>query len=324
MPEAPAGSARPNLPPRPGSRAARTRAVPAPSARRRARPSPAQAGVLRRRRLWLASGATAVVVVAIAALLATYGTSSSGDKGSTKPAQGTFAVSAPVLQPLAAVPAQALLAAARAHPTAAAAPTPLPAGAPALTLGGKPEVLYIGANYCPYCAAQRWPLFMALSRFGTFTGLQGTTSSSTDVNPSTPTLTFYRAQYHSAYLAFVAVETHGNIALPSGAYPVLSTPTQAQAALLAKWDAPPYVPAGAAGGIPFVDLGGRSVFVGSQYDASALAGLNFDRAVSQLAAGQTTTARAARAAAGYLVRDLCRLTGDRPAGTCAGAKGFGP
>ncbi len=323
MPEAPAGSARPNVPPRPGG-AAKSRAAPAPRAKRRARPSPTRTGALGRRRLWLASGATAIVVVVIAALLAAYGTSASSNKGSARPAQGTFALSAATLQPLATVPAQTLLAAARAQPAAAAAPTPLPAGAPALTLSGKPEVLYIGANYCPYCAAQRWPLFMALSRFGTFTGVQGTTSSATDVNPSTPTLTFYRSQYHSAYLAFVAVETHGNIALPSGAYPVLATPTPAQASLLARWDVPPYVPAGAAGGIPFVDLGGRSVFVGSQYDASALAGLNFDRAVSQLAAGQTKTARAARAAAGYLVRDLCRLTGDLPAGTCAGAAGFGP
>ena len=27
----------------------------------------------------------------------------------------------------------------------------------ALTNGNKPEVLYIGADYCPFCAAERWP-----------------------------------------------------------------------------------------------------------------------------------------------------------------------
>ena len=26
-----------------------------------------------------------------------------------------------------------------------------------LTLNGKPEILYMGAEYCPYCAAERWP-----------------------------------------------------------------------------------------------------------------------------------------------------------------------
>src|SRR5215471_17073708 len=39
-------------------------------------------------------------------------------------------------------------------------------GAP-LTSGGKPEMLYIGAEYCPYCAAMRWSMAVALSRFGT-------------------------------------------------------------------------------------------------------------------------------------------------------------
>jgi hypothetical protein len=32
-------------------------------------------------------------------------------------------------------------------------------------------MLYIGAEYCPYCAAERWPLVMALSKFGTFSNL---------------------------------------------------------------------------------------------------------------------------------------------------------
>src|SRR3954453_11949453 len=30
---------------------------------------------------------------------------------------------------------------------------------------GKPQVLYIGAEYCSTCAAQRWSLIAALSRF---------------------------------------------------------------------------------------------------------------------------------------------------------------
>ena len=61
------------------------------------------------------------------------------------------------------------------------APAPSPAQAPAklqggtpLTQDGKPKVLYIGAEYCPYCAAQRWALAVALSRFGTFDKLART------------------------------------------------------------------------------------------------------------------------------------------------------
>src|SRR5438874_585634 len=61
-----------------------------------------------------------------------------------------------------------------------------------LTKDGKPEVLYIGDEYCPYCAAERWAMAVALSKFGTFTGLRGIRSSSSDAFPSTPTLTFYK------------------------------------------------------------------------------------------------------------------------------------
>src|ERR671920_169425 len=39
-------------------------------------------------------------------------------------------------------------------------------GAPALTFDGKPGVLYVGAEYCPFCAAERWPFVVAMTRFG--------------------------------------------------------------------------------------------------------------------------------------------------------------
>ena len=35
-----------------------------------------------------------------------------------------------------------------------------------LTAQGKPEVLYIGAAFCPYCAANQWAMIVALSKFG--------------------------------------------------------------------------------------------------------------------------------------------------------------
>ena len=57
-------------------------------------------------------------------------------------------------------------------------------GQPALTSGGKPEILYMGAEYCPYCAAERWAMVVALSRFGTFSNLHLIHSSSADVYPT--------------------------------------------------------------------------------------------------------------------------------------------
>ena len=78
-------------------------------------------------------------------------------------------------------------------------------GQPELTLDGKPELLYMGGQYCPYCAAERWAIAAALSRFGTPSGLRFIHSSPTDSYPDTPALSFDRARYASKYLAFVPV-----------------------------------------------------------------------------------------------------------------------
>ena len=67
---------------------------------------------------------------------------------------------------------------------------------------GKPLVVYVGAEYCPYCAAERWVMVMWLSRFGTFKNLSEIQSSSTDVCPNTDTFTFYKSSYSSPYIDF--------------------------------------------------------------------------------------------------------------------------
>jgi hypothetical protein len=119
-------------------------------------------------------------------------------------------------------------------------------GKTVLTDAGKPLIVYLGAEYCPYCAAERWAMVAALSRFGTFTNLGQTHSSSTDVFPDTPTLSCHGASYTSQYLAFQGVEMQSNQPQGNG-YAPLDTPTAAQQQLLKTYDAPPYVPANAAG-----------------------------------------------------------------------------
>ena len=43
-----------------------------------------------------------------------------------------------------------------------------------------PVVFFYGAEFAPYAAAERWPLILALSRFGTFHRLGLMQSSSDD------------------------------------------------------------------------------------------------------------------------------------------------
>src|SRR5579859_4362026 len=80
-----------------------------------------------------------------------------------------------------------------------------------LSSGNKPEVLYVGTEFCPYCAAESWSLIVALSRFGQFTGLRTSRSPSFDDIPPIDGWTFYGSSYTSGYLAFAPVETHSNV-----------------------------------------------------------------------------------------------------------------
>jgi thiol-disulfide isomerase/thioredoxin len=184
-------------------------------------------------------------------------------------------------------------------------------GRPPLTKDGKPYVLYVGAEFCPYCAAQRWPVIIALSRFGSFAGLAPAHSSPNDVNPSTPTWTFRSASYTSQYLTFDGVETSDVDDKP------LQKLTPEQKDLVKTYDAAPYVPENAAGGIPFVDLANQYVVSGSSYDPSVLAGLTQDQIVAQLADPNSKVAKAVLPVANRFTAALCAITDNKNTAVCS-------
>jgi Domain of unknown function (DUF929) len=187
-------------------------------------------------------------------------------------------------------------------------------GGTPLTSGGKPEVLYLGAEYCPFCAAQRWAMVNALSRFGTFTGLTTSHSSSTDSDPNTPTWTFYKSTYKSDYLAFTPVEETGNTATSSGSYPTLQTPTAAQAALAQAYDPG----TGGGGAIPFIDLGNKYVQVGnlSPLSPTLLAGKTWSQVAAAMNDPTSAIGKAEIGNANYMTAGLCTLTKNLPATAC--------
>lgn len=191
-------------------------------------------------------------------------------------------------------------------------PNPLKplSGAPRLTgASGSPELLYVGADYCPYCAAERWSLVAALSRFGTVSGLRLMTSSSSDVYPDTATFTFETSRFSSPSLSFVPIETATRDRQP------LQTPTAAQEQILATYDAPPYSPS--AGGIPFLDFGGRFVAVSSGYIPTVLSGLTWEQIATDLRSPTSPQARAIFGNANWISAGLCEMTGDQPSSVCA-------
>lgn len=180
-------------------------------------------------------------------------------------------------------------------------------GAP-LTSAGKPEMLYIGAEYCPYCAAMRWSMAVALSRFGTLTPLHGIHSSSTDVNPNTATLTFYKTGYHSKYLSFTPVEVQTVSRAP------LQTPTQAQNAVWAK-----YEPDANTRGYPFIAFSNKQVMKGPIYDAAVLQGKSWSQIAAALQNPASPVAQSVNGAANYITGAICQMTNNQPANVCNSA-----
>ncbi len=293
---------------------------------------PRQSGARRaemRNRMLLAGGAIVVVVAVVLAFVLLGGKSpashpaassspsghSSASATATPSAGGPTAPTGSALAQLIAttttVPAATLDAVGAGQVSA----RPTSVSGPALTSGGKPEMLYLGAEFCPYCAAERWAMVVALSRFGTFSGLAATHSAAQDgagnsePYPNTPTWTFAAAHFTSKYLTFTPVELYTNIPDPSnGAYTTLQTPTSAQVALIDKYDGP--------GDIPFIDFGNKYVIVGASYDPGVLAGLTWSQIAADLHNPDSPVAKAVLGTANYITAAICSLTGDQPASAC--------
>jgi hypothetical protein len=265
----------------------------------------------RRRRTVIAGAAVAVVLLALGTLVVVRVV---GHRTAGPPAAASSKAPDEVTAALANVPATVL------DTVGTATVTTLPktiTGEAVLAESGKPLVLYVGAEYCPFCAAQRWPTVVALSRFGTFTGLGVTRSATADVYPNTATVTFHGSTYTSDYLTFQGVETATN--QPAGnSYAPLDTPTAAQRDLLKKFDAPPYVPADAAGSIPFIDFADQAVISGASYNPQLLAGKTAAQIAAALSDPTSAITKAIVGTANAFTTVLCHLTKGQPTTVCTG------
>jgi len=174
---------------------------------------------------------------------------------------------------------------------------------PLLTSNGKPEFLYIGADYCPYCAAERWSIIVALARFGTFTGLEYMLSADApEASPDTSTFSFVHATYSSQYITFVSVELQDRNKNPQ------QSVTSDEQAIWSRYD-PSY-------GIPFIDLGNQYTYTSSQFLPNVINGLTWNQIGSQLDTPTSAIARSIDGAANRLITALCKINGGSPASVC--------
>jgi Domain of unknown function (DUF929) len=270
-----------------------------------------------RNRILIVSGSVVVVVAVVLAFVLVKANSKT--PASTSSANGpTGTALAAVVKDTTTVPASTLNSVGTGSGV-----TGLPikvSGASALTSNGKPEMLYMGAEYCPFCAAERWGMVVALSRFGTFKNLSTTHSSSSDEFPNTPTWTFYKSSYTSKYLTFSSVEEQTNkLASGSQSYTTLQTPTSAQEALLEKYDAPPYVSSQSKGAIPFIDIGNKYIISGASYSPQVLQGKTWSQIATALKSPSSPIAKAIDGTANYITAAICKMTGNQPASACTPA-----
>ena len=204
-----------------------------------------------RRRLLLAIGAVSAVVAIVATLVTL--------KLTAAPAHLTASESAApagVTRQVTTVPAGVLDQASPGQ--VATALRQVPAGGPPLTIDGKPGIVFVSEESCPFCAAERWSLAVALSHFGSWSQLGVTKSAATDVFPNTATLSFRTAGYQSTRLTLRTTELTDNAGHPLQALSALDRQ------VIDRYDVPPYVnSADQSGAVPFLDIGNRYVLAGA-------------------------------------------------------------
>jgi preprotein translocase subunit SecG len=176
-------------------------------------------------------------------------------------------------------------------------------GLPALTSGGKPEVLYIGAEFCPYCAIERWALYESLSRFGSFSNVGEVRSATDDGNYAS--LDFYKSSYTSKYLTFTSVENEDR------SHNILQKTTTAQNKL---WST---ISKGSEG-FPFIDFGNKYAIAGNApLDPSVLGTMNQSQIAAQLNNPKSKVAQEIDGGANDITAAICSLTNNQPSTVCS-------
>ena len=172
--------------------------------------------------------------------------------------------------------------------------------------GGKPVVFFMGGQFCPFCAADRWSFVKATSRFGTWTGLHSLHSKAgTDGFGGIPTYDLTQATYQSDVLALQVREVADVEGNP------LQSLTSAQQALVNQFDR--------GGAIPFTIAGGAAgeYKVELAYSPGLLDGQGFDSLRAAVDGDANTPAsRAINASADALTALICKLTAGQPAAVC--------
>jgi uncharacterized protein DUF929 len=179
---------------------------------------------------------------------------------------------------------------------------------PVYSSNGKPILVFVGANYCEFCAVQRWSLIMALMRFGSFTtlitsngnvsSLEYMHSSAADFNYATFTLS--ASSYHSNYLVFQPFEVYdrsGNTIATLPANYTSGFHTQGQASF------------------PFLNFADKYYISGALLQPVILGTKNQTQIIASIEAGDALGTQI-KQAANVITAVICKITDNNPSSVC--------
>jgi hypothetical protein len=173
-----------------------------------------------------------------------------------------------------------------------------------------PVVFFYGAEFAPYAASERWPVIIALARFGRFSQLGLMQSSVTVAFPGVSSFTFWHVTYSSPWLSLRTIERYSSQDLTGGGYSSLEVPDAREAASVAAYDISPTT-------FPLLDIANHFVQVGSSFTPSALTGLTQAQIAAALTLPASPVTQAVVAASNEVTAAICSVTGQRPAAVCA-------
>ncbi|MCH1772234.1 MULTISPECIES: DUF929 family protein [Metallosphaera] len=169
-----------------------------------------------------------------------------------------------------------------------------------LTYQGKPVVIFVGAEWCPYCGAEMWSFIIALDRFGNVSGLRYMESSSTDIYPNVLTFTLENLSYKSQYISVLAYEFQDR-----NHQPLQGVPSN----IYQLWQQL------GNGSIPFIDVAGIYYQVGTTNNPALLQMKNWTYVLDQLHA-ENLISYQIFSSANLLTAEICLSDGNQPSHVC--------
>jgi thiol-disulfide isomerase/thioredoxin len=157
---------------------------------------------------------------------------------------------------------------------------------------GKLYVFFMGAEYCPFCAAERWAVVRGLQKFGQWSGLKQTISAARD-EPflNLPTYDFTEATYASSHVEFVARE------LKNREFKPLQKLLKTEEKLTRKYNPRKE--------IPFLLVGGKFMQLGAGFTPKIFIGHTFRQTETELKKAESEIRKTIDAEANIIAALLC-------------------